>query len=201
MPRMFAIWLLLCLVSYIFAVMFTQLFKDLYEQGATGDVDYFGRMDKTFFTLFQIMTLDAWSDIARDVMAVYPWAWLPIIAYVIITGFVVVNLVIAVICDAVAALHDDDKAKLHGQAVPLHDASEGNDHDGIPHSRSRGSPAVALPPPTIRDQLTALENHVDELSQQQEDTLQAVLAITQHLAQAKQQRGNRAAVTTQVPMS
>jgi Ion transport protein len=91
-PRMFAIWLLLCLVSYIFAVMFTQLFKDLYEQGATGDVDYFGCMDKTFFTLFQIMTLDAWSDISRDGMAVYPWAWLPIIAYVILTGFVVVNI-------------------------------------------------------------------------------------------------------------
>lgn len=46
MPRMFAIGLLLMLVSYIFAVMFTQLFKDLYEDGLT-DEDYFGRLDNT----------------------------------------------------------------------------------------------------------------------------------------------------------
>jgi uncharacterized membrane protein YphA (DoxX/SURF4 family) len=47
MPRMVAIGLLLFLVSYIFAVMFTQLFKDLYERGVT-DADYFGRLDETF---------------------------------------------------------------------------------------------------------------------------------------------------------
>jgi hypothetical protein len=35
-PRMLAIGVLLFLVSYIFAVMFTQLFKDLYEEGHTG---------------------------------------------------------------------------------------------------------------------------------------------------------------------
>lgn len=93
--------------------MFTQLFKDLYKRGLTS-VDYFGRMDDTFFTLFQIMTLDAWAEVAREVMAVYAWAWLPFIVFVIITAFVVVNLIIAVICDAIAALHDDEKAKLHG---------------------------------------------------------------------------------------
>jgi hypothetical protein len=35
-PRMLAIGVLLFLVSYIFAVMFTQLFKDLHEDGYTG---------------------------------------------------------------------------------------------------------------------------------------------------------------------
>ena len=113
MPRMFAIGLLLLLVSYVFAVMFTQLFQDLYSRGLT-TVDYFGRMDDTFFTLFQIMTLDAWAEVAREVMAVYAWAWVPFIVFLIITSFVVVNLIIAVICDAIAALHDDEKAKLHG---------------------------------------------------------------------------------------
>jgi hypothetical protein len=113
-PRMIAIFLLLTLVSYIFAVMMTQLWKDLYIDGHTGDIDYFGRIDNTFLTLFQIMTLDAWSDVARQVMMVYTWGWLPIIFYIIIAGFVVVNLVIAVICDAVSALQEDDKAKLHG---------------------------------------------------------------------------------------
>ena len=70
LPRMGAIGLLLLLISYIFAVMLTQLFKDLSLDGFT-DFDYFGRLDKTFFTLFQLMTLDGWSSIARQVIAVY----------------------------------------------------------------------------------------------------------------------------------
>lgn len=55
-PAIVGITCLLLLIMYIFAVMFTQLFKDYYEQGITS-VDYFGRMDLTFFTLFQTICL------------------------------------------------------------------------------------------------------------------------------------------------
>lgn len=168
MPRMFAIGLLLFLVSYIFAVMFTQLFKNLYAEGYTTE-NYFGRIDDTFFTLFQIMTLDAWADIAREVMAVHAWAWLPFIVFVIVTGFVVVNLIIAVICDAISALHDDEKAKLHGGHVP--DASTDGESEDNEEAKD------------IREQLGALEHHVDELTLMQEQTLQTMLALAQQLAQ------------------
>ena len=164
MPRILAIGLLLVLVSFIFAVMFTQLFKDLYHISE----DYFGRIDDTFFTLFQIMTLDAWSDICREVMAVYKWAWLPFVVFVIVTGFVVVNLIIAVICDAISALHDDEKAKLHGTNVP--DATTEHDSDDEDHM-------------DIREKLTSLEHNVDELAILQEQTLQTMAALSQQLAQ------------------
>jgi len=174
MPRMLAIGMLLFLVSYIFAVMFTQLFKDL-----PLSEDYFGRIDDTFFTLFQIMTLDAWSEIAREVMVFKSWAWFPFIVFVIVTGFVVVNLIIAVICDAISALHDDEKAKLHGSNVP--DAT--TDQESEEESTD------------IREQLGALEHHVDELTIMQEQTLQTMAALSQQLSQtnrnlllAKQQR-------------
>lgn len=144
LPRMGAIGLLLLLISYIFAVMLTQLFKDLRQDGFT-DYDYFGRLDKTFFTLFQLMTLDGWSNIARQVVAVYKCkstcykttirsstinqleyqscfvqfvgGWIPIMCFVSISGFIVVNLIVAVICEAVSNLGDDDKAKIHGEFV------------------------------------------------------------------------------------
>jgi len=166
MPRMFAIGLLLFLVSYIFAVMFTQLFKtlDLTE-------DYFGRIDNTFFTLFQIMTLDAWADIAREVMVFYSWAWFPFIVFVIVTGFVVVNLIIAVICDAISALHDDEKAKLHGGHVPDATTDQESEDDNDEQSKD------------IREQLGSLEHHVDELTVMQEQTLQTMAALAQQLAQ------------------
>ncbi len=166
MPRMFAIGLLLFLVSYIFAVMFTQLFKDLYERGLT-DEDYFGRMDDTFFTLFQIMTLDNWADIAREVMAVHSWAWLPFVVFVIVTGFVVVNLIIAVICDAISALHDDEKKKLHGSF----EEDESTNNESI-------HPALQE---DVREQLGALEDHVEELTRMQEQTVHSLAMLTRQI--------------------
>lgn len=183
---MFAIGILLLLVSYIFAVMFTQLFKHLYAQGVTGE-DYFGRMDLTFFTLFQIMTLDNWAEIAREVMKAKDlgWAWLPFIVFVIVTGFVVVNLIIAVICDAISALQDDDKAKLHGTFEERDGESEVSDEDyeGDEGDHSRHPESVSSGVVEVQVQLDILEHHMVQLAQMQEQTMRTVEILTQKLQQ------------------
>eukprot|EP00549_Striatella_unipunctata_P015491 CAMPEP_0118696580 /NCGR_PEP_ID=MMETSP0800-20121206/13933_1 /TAXON_ID=210618 ORGANISM="Striatella unipunctata, Strain CCMP2910" /NCGR_SAMPLE_ID=MMETSP0800 /ASSEMBLY_ACC=CAM_ASM_000638 /LENGTH=383 /DNA_ID=CAMNT_0006595723 /DNA_START=2700 /DNA_END=3851 /DNA_ORIENTATION=- len=109
-PRMCAIAWLLALVFYIFAVLFTHLFKDLYKDGYTS-ADYFSRLDITLFTLFQIMTLDSWSEITKETMEAYKLAWIPFISFVILSTFIVINLIIAVICDAVATLQTEEIGK------------------------------------------------------------------------------------------
>lgn len=163
MPRMLAICLLLFLIFYIFAVMFTQLFKDLWAEGLT-EFDYFSRLDNTFFTLFQIMTLDNWGDIARQVIDVYKWAWVPFLVFVTISGFIVVNLIIAVICDAVSTLNDDTKKKIHG----TYDDEDEND--------SEETTSVY-----VREQLEALEDQVDELQRLQEQTIMTLKSLTRQL--------------------
>jgi len=55
-PAIAAITVLLLLIMYIFSVMCTQLFKNVYTEGYT-TTDYFGRLDSTLFTLFQIMCM------------------------------------------------------------------------------------------------------------------------------------------------
>lgn len=97
-PRMTAIVMLLSIIFYIFAVLFTELFKDLVL--STG---YFTSLDLSLLTCYQMMTME-WADIAREVMAQRSWAWLPFLAYIMITGFMVFNLIIAVICDAVSII-------------------------------------------------------------------------------------------------
>jgi len=110
-PRLLMIALLLMLVFYVFGVMFTQHFKDLYREGYTSQ-DYFSRLDRTCFTLFQIMTLDNWSVITKEVMSAYQWAWLPILVFVILSTFIVVNMVVAgVISDAFSSLQTNDIKK------------------------------------------------------------------------------------------
>mmetsp|Transcript_22590 Transcript_22590/g.40769 ORF Transcript_22590/g.40769 Transcript_22590/m.40769 type:complete len:345 (-) Transcript_22590:82-1116(-) len=104
-PRMSAIALLLLLVFYIFAVMFTALFKEL-----PLSENYFTRLDNSFFTLFQMMTME-WITITRECMQFYTWAWAPFLAFVMISGFIVFNLIIAVVCDAVSEIENKENKK------------------------------------------------------------------------------------------
>jgi hypothetical protein len=162
---MAAIGLMLALIFYIFAVMFTQLFKDLYADGYT-DYNYFSGMGWTLFTLFQMMTLDNWASIARQVITVYKWAWAPFISFVIISGFIVVNLIIAVICDAISALHKDDKAKFGG-----------NYDDDTDESGSQQL--------EIREQLDCLEEQMEELTRIQARTFHTLQYLTRQMQMNK----------------
>ena len=101
-PRMCGIGALLMLIFYIYGVMCTVLFKDLYANGVT-DTDYFSRLDLSFWTLFVMMTLD-WTNVSRQVMSKYSWSWMVFVSFVMITSFMVYNLVIAVVCDSVAII-------------------------------------------------------------------------------------------------
>lgn len=81
-------------------------------------VQFFERFWCYFSTHMNISTCihcqDEWADILGQVQVVYPWAWAPFIIFIILTGFIVVNLVIAVICDAVHVLGGETKAGLYG---------------------------------------------------------------------------------------
>ncbi|MGV9600863.1 ion transporter [Streptosporangium sandarakinum] len=92
-PGMTSIVLLLGLVLYVAAVMGTKL----YHLTAP---DYFGDLPTSLFTLFQMMTGDGWSDITRDVMDEHPSAWLFFVLFMLVCTFVVLNLFIAVVVNA-----------------------------------------------------------------------------------------------------
>ena len=92
---------LLLIVFYVFAVISTNLFGAVFP-------DLFGSLGHSFFTLFQVMTLESWSDgIARPIMEKFPYAWVFFVIFILIATFVVVNLFIAVIVDSFASLKDD----------------------------------------------------------------------------------------------
>jgi hypothetical protein len=49
--------------------IFTNLNSSFNKEGYLSE-DYYSRLDKTFVTLFQVVTLDNWSDVAREVMVI-----------------------------------------------------------------------------------------------------------------------------------
>lgn len=104
LPGMGSIAGVMVLIFYVSSVLATKLF------GAS-HAALFGSIPASMYTLFQIMTLEGWSDgVVRPVMEVHPWAWLFFIPFILITTFAVLNLVIAVIVNSMQMLNDADKA-------------------------------------------------------------------------------------------
>jgi hypothetical protein len=106
-PRISVIFCLLVLIFYIYAVMCTFLFKDLFPRGLT-DLDYFSRLDRSVWTLLVMMTLE-WGDVSRQVIDVYPWAWPIFVSFIMITSFIAYNLIVAVVCDSVSIIEKQSK--------------------------------------------------------------------------------------------
>jgi len=101
MPGMASVLGLLGLVLYVSAVMATKLF------GAIAP-EVFGNLGASLFTLFQVMTVEGWPDIARAVMAHSPYAWIFFVVYLLIATFMVLNLFIAVVVNAMQSQVTDD---------------------------------------------------------------------------------------------
>jgi voltage-gated sodium channel len=89
-PGMLSIVLLLVLVLYVGAVLATEL----YGRDVPG---HFGNIGRSLFTLFQVMTGEAWPDIAREVLREHPTAWIFFVLYILTSTFVVLNLFTAVV--------------------------------------------------------------------------------------------------------
>ena len=104
LPSIGWIVFLLGMVFYIFGVMGTQLFASAFP-------DNFGSLGRTLYTLFQVMTLESWSEgVSRPVMAVYPYAWVYFISFVLVTAFVVLNLFIGIIVSTMQERHFEDES-------------------------------------------------------------------------------------------
>lgn len=162
MPRMGAIFLMLTLIFYIFSVMFTQLYADVSYR-------FFGNLQNSMLTLFQMMTMDGWSEITRDIMEEKTYGWFYVISFVIITGFVMVNLMVAVVCDAIGDLDEKTKAQiLHG----YESVSEGDSFRNV----------------ELRHQLDMIEDQVGDLTRIQARTFHTLQYLNQQLGQNAKRR-------------
>jgi len=115
-PGMGSIVALLGLVFYVAAVIATQLFGEQFPQ-------WFGTLGDSLYTLFQVMTLESWSmGIVRPVMEEFPYAWLYFIPFILIATFMMLNLFIAVIVDAIQNQRDKVAEQEQEQAPPSESA-------------------------------------------------------------------------------
>ena len=103
-PGIASIAALLTLFFYIFAIMSTQLFGEKFPE-------WFGTLGESFYTLFQVMTLESWSmGIVRPIMETYPLAWVFFVPFIFLSTFIIVNLIIAIVVDAMNDMNASDES-------------------------------------------------------------------------------------------
>ena len=101
-PSIGTVIVMLVLLFYISAVMATNLFGGAFPE-------WFGSFSASLYSLFQIMTLESWSmGIVRPVMEVYPYAWAFCVPFILLTSFIVLNLFIGVIVNAMSKATDEE---------------------------------------------------------------------------------------------
>ena len=99
LPGMGSVFLLMGIVFYIGSVMATKLFGAAFPE-------WFGSLGRSAYSLFQIMTLESWSmGIVRPVMEVYSYAWVFFVPFILVTTFVVVNLVVGLVVNSMQDAH------------------------------------------------------------------------------------------------
>lgn len=119
-PGMFWAAALLLIIYYIFSIVGVTLFGEAFP-------DWFGSIPKTMYTLFQVMTLESWSmGISRPVMEAYNIAWLYFVPFVLISSFVMMNVVVGIVVNAISEVAEINKKE---DAEEAEEATEPKNED------------------------------------------------------------------------
>ena len=99
--------LLLMIIYYIFAIIGVTQFGEAFPE-------WFGDIPKAMFTLFQVMTLESWSmGISRPIMDVFSYAWMYFVPFVLISSFVMMNVVVGIVVNAISEVAEMNRKEEH----------------------------------------------------------------------------------------
>ena len=89
-PGIASVGIVLVLIVYVFAVIAANLYGE-------NNPDLFGDVFAAMYTLFQVMTLEGWPDIAAKVGEKHPNSWAFFLTFVLIATFTMLNLFVAIV--------------------------------------------------------------------------------------------------------
>lgn len=118
LPSLGWIFALLALVFYVFAVVGTKLFGTSYPE-------WFGNIWTSMFSLFQIMTLEGWAEISREVMIKFPLAYIYFIMFILLASYMTLNIFIAIVVNTMSEVQQkSSKVEVEKVEHLIHDEKE-----------------------------------------------------------------------------
>ena len=89
-PGIASVGVVLALIVYVFAVIAANLYGPQHPE-------LFGDVFQAMYTLFQVMTLEGWPDIASQVAETHERSWIFFLTFVMIATFTMLNLFVAIV--------------------------------------------------------------------------------------------------------
>lgn len=87
-PTIGSVILLMSIIFYVYAIIGTAFYSGVAPE-------YFGNLQLTFITLFQVFTLESWaSGVFRPIFVEIEWSWLYFISFIVIATFIMINLIV-----------------------------------------------------------------------------------------------------------
>lgn len=117
-PGIASVGVVLALIVYVFAVIAANLYGPEHPE-------LFGNVFAAMYTLFQVMTLEGWPDIAGQVGETHSRSWVFFLSFLLIATFTMLNLFVAIVVRVVEEDSDplfDDL--IEGQKVMRDDLAE-----------------------------------------------------------------------------
>lgn len=138
LSSLFYVSLVFGLVMYVFAILGFYLFGD-------STLTQWSSLGSSLLVLLQILTLDGWSSLQRDVMSLYPWAWLYFFSFLLCVTVILFSLIVAAVRSAV----------------------DSGDSNALPSGSGGGESADVLR--ELRDELLRLRVEVERLGSVNKD--------------------------------
>jgi len=113
-PRVGYVLLFIFIESYIFAAIGSILF---------GEVDpvHWENIGVSMLTLFKVATIDGWIEIMNNTLPVYPGSWFFYIFYIVINGFIFLNMIVGVVIDVMIRKNSSGQSDEIRSLLGLHD--------------------------------------------------------------------------------
>ena len=99
-PGILSVGVIVTLIVYVFAVIAANLYGPKHPE-------YFGDIFTSMYTLFQIMTMEGWVEIAETVRADHPKSWIFFVSFLLVATFTMLNLFVAIVVRVVEEDSDE----------------------------------------------------------------------------------------------
>jgi voltage-gated sodium channel len=96
--------LLFAMVFYVYGMLGWILFSDI-------DPAHWRNIGRALLTMFQLVTVEGWYEVQDAALASEPWAWVYFVSFVIISAFVLFNMVIGVVINSMEEARDQANAE------------------------------------------------------------------------------------------
>lgn len=154
LPPIASMGLLAVLLVYVYGIVGWILFH-------TEDPQRWGNIGDAMRSLFVMLTLESWPEYLRAGMEIYSWSWVYFVSYVLIAGFLTINILIGIVINAMEGARREERAMARAARRELLAAQA--EHDGARAEREAARAEheeLAELVQTLRDTIEDLEDRL-----------------------------------------